>query len=200
MKTVKIEHNYVLNDEKIVSVEIEPVSFVRFVDLLDKARTAAQQSADMSIQAALRRERFYSQVTFISEKKKQKIDAVNLSLMPAPVAKSIIAHLGEEEGEVSAGEVLSAGDGVSTPILYKLGTPIKGADGKELTELEFIAKTYPDIEEVLVEDDRSQQTLLLIQKVAKPIGMLQIPSWALDQITLADGLNIAAKVLPSFAE
>ena len=114
------------------------------------------------------------------------------------------------------GELVGVGDGIDKPITYKLTSPIKvqarsdapdGADGDMLiTELEFIARTGLEIEDVLCENTEASQTLALIRNCAKPLvagaddnlGLMRLPDWAVEQITLADGVWILELVAPSF--
>ncbi|QIW87518.1 tail assembly chaperone [Agrobacterium phage OLIVR4] len=75
---------------------------------------------------------------------------------------------------------------------------------ESITELEFHAKTYGDIEAVFAEDNAAEQTILFIENIAKPITsnlkLQALPSWAVDQITPNDGIFISRFVLPRFLE
>jgi hypothetical protein len=66
--------------------------------------------------------------------------------------------------------------------------------------LEFLAKTYGDIEDVLSAGDGINQAAVLLATVAKPLGtsLTVLPSWALAQISIADGFAIMREVLPRF--
>ena len=102
--------------------------------------------------------------------------------------------------KVPAGKIIRDGDGVDKAIIYELGTPIKVQGKDPITELEFCASTYGDVEDVLTADLAVQQTALLLSTVAKPLGtsLSRLPSWAIDNITVADGVSISRDVLPRF--
>jgi hypothetical protein len=117
-------------------------------------------------------------------------------MMPIPNAQMLTTHLDEEEGGV--GKITREGDGISTSIIYELGTPIPVVGKDSITELEFLAKTYGDVEDVMSANDSITQTALLIATIAKPPGMLQLPSWAVSAITIGDGITIAKLVTPHF--
>ena len=117
-------------------------------------------------------------------------------MMPIPNAQLLTKHLDADEGEV--GKIIKEGDGVSSSIVYQLGTPIPVTGKDPITELEFLASTYGEIEDVMSANDSIAQTALLIAAIAKPPGMLQLPSWAVNAITVADGVTIAKLVTPLF--
>jgi hypothetical protein len=92
---------------------------------------------------------------------------------------------------------------MTEPVLLKLGAPISGTTGSEskaISELEFLAKTYGDIEQVLAGTNDMERTVALIKYVAKPAGMLSLPSWAVDSIDIRDGFFIQQEILPRFLE
>jgi len=108
---------------------------------------------------------------------------------------------------VPTGKIISDGDGCDVPIIFQLGTGIRitGDQGEQvITDLEFQAKTGGDIEDVLIKSSRIVQAATLIKTCAKPLtkdlGLLVLPSWALDQITMTDGTEIMEKVLSRFLE
>ena len=92
-------------------------------------------------------------------------------MMPNPTArpKLLTKHLDADEGEV--GKIIKEGDGVSSSIVYQLGTPIPVTGKNPITELEFLASTYGDIEDVMSANDSIAQTALLIAAIGKPPGM-----------------------------
>ena len=86
-------------------------------------------------------------------------------------------------------------------IVKVLGTPISTGQGKDpISELEFHAQTYGDIEDVMAAPDGIQQTVKLIALVAKPLGssLTALPSWAINLITVTDGITIQREILPRF--
>lgn len=200
MKTIPVTDKFLVDGAEIDTVNVHPITFVELVQCLDKAHT--KLTKDGNIQTLLRRERIIKQAHFMAGDARKIPDAAAISLMPIPVARQVIGAL--EEGQGAQGEVIGDGDGIEKPILYKLGTPIAigGKDKKPITELEFIAKKYGDIEDVLAADgDPLGQAELLIRKVATPpeIESLSVlPDWAVQRITSADGLLIARDVLPRF--
>lgn len=153
--------------------------------------------------AVLQRERIKKQVHFMSGGKRIFPDAAQIGQLPAAVARNIISNLEVDQGP--AGKVIHEGDGMSTPILYQLGTPIEMKDSKgvstSIKELEFIATTYAELEDVLCGENDMVQALELLKTVAAPVGvsgLMRLPGWALDKVTVADGVSIMQKVLPSF--
>lgn len=99
-------------------------------------------------------------------------------------------------------EILSQGDGMVTPVHIKLAIPIQLGEGKApIGELEFIAATLTQIEDVIVADGKLDAAIALLA-IAKPVGpdltLSTLPSWALSRISLVDGLFITGKVLDVF--
>jgi len=125
-------------------------------------------------------------------------DILNL---PIAAAHTIIGKLDSDEGK--AGKIIRDGDGIDKAIVFELGTPIPTGAGKDpIRELEFHAKTYGDIEDILAADNAIQQTAKMIETIATPLGstLSRLPSWALTQITVADGVTISREILPRFLE
>jgi hypothetical protein len=135
-------------------------------------------------------------VTYYVNGSTTPIEPDDVTMMPIPNAQMLTTHLDEDEGIV--GKVTKEGDGISTSIVYELGTPIPVTGKEPITELEFLASTYGDVEDVLSANDSITQTAILIATVAKPPGMLQLPSWAVDAISVGDGVTIAKLVTPHF--
>jgi hypothetical protein len=86
---------------------------------------------------------------------------------------------------------------------FQLGKPIP-TDKGNITELEFQASTLGDIEEVLYRSNGNAQALALIRSVASPLGqettLMSMPDWAVDAISIADGVTIREQVLPRFLD
>lgn len=188
-----IEYN---NEAGIVGLKLIPLSFSALVRVIESASSAD----DTEFSALIQRKRLVAQLRGVKADGSQTIlsEAEVLGL-PAPAARAALLRLREGEGEI--GEVLGDGDGVTKPVLYRLGTPIKyGTDIIE--ELEFKASTYGEIEAVLAETAPILQALALITHNAKPIyenGTLQrLPTPEIEQITQADGGAILQHVLPRF--
>jgi hypothetical protein len=92
---------------------------------------------------------------------------------------------------------------VSSPVHYQLGNPIEvELSGKKsrIAELEFAAKVFADIEDIDATDGEIPQALELIKRLGKPVDFTlnTLPTWAVDKITLGDGMTIARLVLPRF--
>lgn len=152
----------------------------------------------------MQRARIAEQTHFMSAGKRVIPDAGQISQLPAGVAKTILAHLDLDNGP--AGKVVSKDtDGATKPILYQLGTPIEMVRGKEtlaITELEFMATTFGELESVFAHDTAGARALALIRDIAVPVGTVEslsrLPGWALDKLTVGDGVTIMNKVSPAF--
>lgn len=200
MKIIEFSTPIHVGEEAATKVKIAPLLFKRFVDITRDvlaARTAKQKIEPLMLRARIR-----AQCTFMTAAEKAiPLSEEILTTLPAAAAKLVVPALTFDEGK--QGELLSeAADGIGAPIHYRLGAPIKGANGKSIAELEFLCKTFGDLEDVLAGDQPMFQTVDLISGVARPVdgSMLALPSWAIDQITLADGMFIMNKILPRFLE
>lgn len=204
MSKIEFPAKFTLGEEGIVAAEVRHLNFSGFVDVARSA-LALRDAADMKYEVALQRERLKAQVFFLTEGGKKITVATTdqLTGIPASAARLLIPALSGDAA--AAGKVLQDGDGIDKPILYQLGTPIKMTkSGKEIAipEIEFIARTYGEIEEILAGDTALFQALDLLRTVAKPVSsdttLTTFPSWAVDQVTLADGLFVAQTILPRF--
>lgn len=187
-----------LGEATIDEILIAPLTFMEMTRLWKKAAAAKSKP-----ELALQRARIMHQTHFMSVGVRQTLTDEQLHKLPITVAKGILAHLDDEQGK--AGKLIGDGDGATTSIIYELGTPIgmKNSKGEDvtITELEFHAETYGDIEDVLAADSDMSKTVELLKRTAKPVGVpsLQaIPGWALDRFTIADGVTIMLTVLPRF--
>ena len=123
--------------------------------------------------------------------------------LPRPLYARITENIDMNSG-APAGKIIADGDGLDHPLIFQLGTGINigGDKAQVITDLEFQAKTGADIEDVLCETTGAGQALTLIMTCATPLtkdlGLLRLPSWAVEQITEADGMEIVTKVLPRF--
>jgi hypothetical protein len=149
-----------------------------------------------TFEGRLRRLRLARQVSYYVNGSTTPVGVDDVIEMPIPDARMLTTCLDDDEGE--AGKIIREGDGISTSIVYELGTPIPVQGKDPITELEFLAKTYGDIEDVMAAPDAINQTAMLIATLGKPPGMLALPSWAISQITVADGVTIAKLVTPRF--
>lgn len=184
------------NEAGIVGLKVVSLSFAALVRVIESASSAD----DSEFTTVIQRKRLAAQLRGVKADGSQVVlSEADVLGLPAPAARAALLRLREGEGE--AGEVLGDGDGVTKPVIYRLGTPIKyGPDLIE--ELEFKASTYGEIEAVLAESAPILQALALIAHNAKPIyenGTLQrLPASEIEQITQADGGAILQHVLPRF--
>lgn len=196
MKKIEFTTEVKFGDKVIDTITVAPLTFVDLVKLWNKAVTAPG-----AYEVEMQRARIGHQAHFMSDGKRIIPDKAQLAQLPRAVAMDIIAGL-ENGGEY--GEVLTEGDGITTPVHIRLGTPIEMKDGKgnvtAIAELEFVATTYGEVEEILAADGELNKTLALLRTLAAPVGssLTRLPAWALDRITPADGLLVMRKVLPSF--
>lgn len=206
---------FVVKTQSVAKINISEITFAGYAECF-RARIAekARTGDDMQATKAFMRARRLKQVTaFTKANVIVALDHVAFANMPRVLFTRINTALdarGGTKGEILPGE----GDGIYTPIIYKLGTPFHftgdqisqkpiGTEQK-IIELEFIAKTGGDIEEVLCHENSLDQTIALIRTCATPLGgetgLLRLPQTWLDTMTVADGFEIMAKVLPVFLE
>lgn len=180
---------------------VEPINYVKLVRL--GASITTTNPRDVS--KLLQRQRIFTQVTAYSDKGKCPFTEVELSSLSPALGKKLSRAVDEVLDQKDECQIISsdAADGVSEPILVKLGSPLTMGT-ETITELEFHAKTFGDIEAVFAEDHVGEQTILFIEQLAKPITsslkLQALPSWAVEQITPNDGIFIASKILPRFLE
>jgi len=197
-KLEKIPIKFQLGDNLIDGAVIRPLTFKSFADCIVEAQSMKEPQA---FDARMRRIRMTRQVAYYINGTVVPMSMEDVLKMPIPDVRKISAKLDENEGK--GGKIIRDGDGIDKAITYELGTPIPMGAGKPpITELEFHAKTYGDIEDVLAADSTVQQTAKLIETVAKPLGssLTLLPSWAISLITVADGVVISRDVLPRFLE
>jgi len=182
-----------IRDKVIDGAVINRLSFQSFSDLIVEAQGMKKPK---TLEARLRRLRLAKQVVYYVNGSTTPIDSNDVTMMPIPNAQLLTGRLDEDEGVV--GKITREGNGIDTSIIYELGTPIPVTGKEPITELEFLAKTYGDIEDVMSAGDSISQTVLLIATVARPPGMLQLPTWAVNAVTIGDGVTIAKLVTPHF--
>lgn len=180
---------------------VEPISYVKLVEITQSVVVKDRRD----INKIVKRARIFQQMTAYNEKGKADFTEVELSALPPALGKKISRAVDDVLDQKEECKILSdkESDGVSEPILVKLGSPLTMGT-ESISELEFQAKTYGDIEAVFAENDAALQSLLLIENVAKPITsnlkLQALPSWAVNQITPMDGIFIANNILPRFLE
>lgn len=187
-------------DEKPVNVTEIKVQALNFKDL---AMIWQQPHYDPSKpELSLQKRRIMFQAHFMVGQDRYKPDMIELGQVDFRTIRGIIDAL--ETGYGNAGEVISKdADGLTKPILYKLGDPIKmgGPKGKsEIAEIEFMGRKYAELEDVLAADNSMAQTLALLRRVGRPVGhpLPLLPENLIENISVADGVTIMRDVLPAF--
>lgn len=197
-KLDKIPIAFQLGDNLIDGAVVKPITFQTFSECIGEAQG---MSAPKTFEGRIRRLRLARQVEYYINGTPIAVTADDIPKMPIPAARTLSAVL--DNGEGVPGKIIRDGDGIDKAIVYQLGTPIQTGGGKPpITELEFGAKTYGEIEDVMAAPDSIQQTMILIATIAKPTSgtLMQLPSWALAQIKVADGVTISRLILPRFLE
>lgn len=204
MTIIKVEGKppVLIQDKKITHFEIKPLKFAAFVKLAEETNNIT--GGDRKKFSLLnRRARMKKQVTAYAGELALLLGDLEISQLPLTYGIQINKAIDEEGGE--SGILVNPNDSITAPTLYKLGTPIKfqqNSDGGEFSEIEFIARTFGDIEEIMAETGEPQQMLAALRTIAKPLGasdtLLTMPSWAIDEITINDGFTMIEKVLPRF--
>lgn len=196
VKLDKIPISFQLDDKVIDGAVVKPLTFQSFSACLADAGTVV---GPKSFEAKVRRIRLVRQVDYYVNGSLVAVGPNDVIKIPIPAARLLAAEL--DKGEGPAGKIIRDGDGIDKSIVYELGTPIPMGQGKPpLTELEFHARYYGEIEDIMSAADSIQQTMLLIETIAKPIGgtLTALPSWALSQIKIGDGVTISRLILPRF--
>lgn len=205
MQTIEIKDPpFLIGETPIAEIQVSEVGFQAFIGatIVNIRQQGGNVTGD-EYRKRVYRERIKAQSRFLDAGKKAvPLTDEALIQLPIPYAKKLYAAIDVEEAK--AGEVTTKGDGVTTPIVFTLGTPIQIKGKAPITELEFMAKTFGDIENVMHQQTEFEQALALLSSVARPLGsdatFLALPSWAVAGITVPDGVTIAQQVLPSFLE
>jgi len=213
---INIDHPYTVAGKKAVKFVVRAIGYAEMSRI---ATSAGREAGPGEANALVRSRSIMARTKIVTEDgKTQDIEPLVLHMMPRPVAKPLLNYI-NTEGDIpddatpeqraailaTVASIISDGDGLTSPILVKLGTPIAagGAAGdKSISELEFIAKTYGDIEHVLAGSNDMEKTVALIKHVAKPVsmGLQALPSWGVDGIDIRDGFFIQNEILPRFLE
>ena len=195
-----------IGDQTVNKLTITVPSFVQYADTVNKA----QDAPHVKTEADARRAVFRARIKGFCKGTKDDGSLIpfsdeDISRIPAQyVAKiknGLDASLLPEDG-AGKFEVLRAGDGITIPIHIKLGSPIATGQGKPpIAELEFEARNLDAIEDIVIAESKLD-AIRALMAIAQPVGhsLSVLPSWALDRITLADGLALAMDVLPNFLQ
>lgn len=202
MKTIEFTAPFTVGEDGIVKAEIRPLAFSGFAKATQDASSAARNRAE-KLAVIIQRYRMIAQTTLVTGGDKRiPLTEEIIAKLPAMAGRDIVNNL--LAGNQSPGKLLSDkdADGISKAIHYQLGTPVQAAGGKEITELEFLAKDFTAIEEVMTGTSPVDQTMTMISVMSRPAdgSMLRLPSWAADQISLADGIFLMENVLNRFLE
>jgi hypothetical protein len=195
-KPAKIPIVFQLGEVAIDGAVVQPMSFQQFSDYIGEAQG---MRAPKTFEARLRRLRLTKQVQYFVNGTAVPVGTDDVTKLRIVDARALVSKL--DEGEGPPGKIIRDGDGIDKSIVYELGTPIPVGPGKPpIKELEFSAQTYGDIEDIMSAPDSIQQTAMLIATIAKPVGhsLQALPSWALGQIKIADGVTISRLVTPHF--
>lgn len=192
--------SFTIGEKVVDAVIVKGITYSQFVAI---AHSAQVMTNPATIEGRLMRARMVQQVDYFKEGKPVALSIEELLKMPFPVARKIQGMFDDniqKRGKI-VGEGDQVGDGITSPIRYELGTPIELADGKgSIRELEFMATTYGELEDVISGTDPLEQTLSLIKSIAKPVHdtLQTLPSWGVEKISTADGFTIAELILPRF--
>jgi hypothetical protein len=195
-KLEKLPIKFQLGEVLIDGVVVRPITMKQFAGVVTAAQAMKEPEAWL---ARMRRQRMAAQAQFHVNGSVMPVNIPDLAKLGIKDARTIIEKLDENEGV--PGKIINDGDGIEKAIVYQLGTPIQlGKDKPPVKELEFHAEFYGDVEDIMAADHGVTQTVMLIQKLAKPLGttLTALPSWALDTLTIADGLFIMNEILPRF--
>jgi hypothetical protein len=190
----------VIGGERITHFDVRPTSFAEFVRLAEQTNQIAGDDPK-KWKIINRRIRMRAQIkTFAGTK---QVEMTDLDIAQLPVQYGVALSKACDEGDGKAGDIVNPNDSISSPALYRLGTPLRfqqNSDEGMVTELEFIAKTFGDVEEIVSEQGQPQQMLVALNRICKPVGMptVSMPTWAVEQITLADGFKMIETILPRF--
>lgn len=194
----------------IARLEIAPHPFSEYVACVKEARADMARDGGSALAKYLFRAQVRRQlVATDAAGNRVAVSDMDIMTMHPKIAMAIQRGVSSVPSG-NAGEALASGDGVSAPILYRLGTPINLGTSKStgealiINEIEFQAVSYGVIEDVMFADWAGEQAELLIRLCARPVnapgGLISLPDQAVAQITEGDGFKIMADVLPRFFE
>lgn len=204
MKTeieMKVDESFTIGESIVTKIVVQTIGFSALLALVASA-TRGVGSDEAELQKAVERTRFSAQVQYYAGDTLVIPDAAALLQLPIKLARRIRAAFAEPDSK--GGKIVDPNaDGITSPIIYVLGTPIP-TDKGEIKELEFQASTLGEVEDVLYRTNSHEQALALIRTVAVPLGqettLMTMPAWAVDLISIADGVTIAQEVLPRFLD
>ena len=180
-------------DKAITAIQVEPLTFMKLVGVYDKLINPSNK--------AVQRQRILTQAHFMAGTERVVPTHEETNKIHFKVMKQIIDNLDNDQG-VSGKVIDEKTAGISSPLVYKLGTPIEVNDGRKIIELEFQASTYGEVEDILAAENDLAKTRMMLETLAVPLGeeitLQRLPGFAVDMITVADGVTIMRKVAPAF--
>jgi len=200
-----VDPAYVVDGQTITEMIVSDINFKQFCDIVDASTTALDQPAS---QRKIFRARAKAQVKCtLATGGSTALTEPLLNKMPIQYAVRLKDAVNEamlSADPLNAPKLVTNGDGIGTSIHMKLGQPIKfQGDKPPITEIEFHAEVFEDLEDAILADTRVNQILALM-KIAKPLdgpgNLSALPSWAIDQLSFEDGMFIASTVLPNFMQ
>lgn len=198
MEKIEFTATVKIGEAVIDAIEVHPMLFFPLIDVWEKANNAPGNKPEVALQRA----RMKYQTHFKVGADRIAATDADIQKLPRTVASAILKLL--DKGQGPLGKILAAGDGCTTPVVYQLGTPVemKKQTGETVTisDLEFMAETYGEVEDILAAANDLAKAGELIKRLGKPIGsnLALLPGWALDRLTVADGIQVMRLVLPSF--
>lgn len=197
MKNIEFDGTIYFGEIAVTAIHVKPLKFYEL------ARIWSRMPQNAKAEVYLNRARMSTQVVFMAGEEVVTAKPENISSLPIGVAKRVLDTL--DEGSGTQGSVISKGDGIGKPILYKLGSPLEMSDKdgnpEYVNEIEFMAESFGEVEEALACENEVQKAMALLRTIAKPVeieGWSLLPGALIDQITLADGVGIMKHVCPSF--
>jgi phage FluMu protein gp41 len=206
MTEITLESPVQLGDRQVTALYIKEIRYVGMAAAFTAALKLVTEG--QNYEASMKIARLQRQVVANVGGAQTALSTREILSMPLKLFRQVDAALDGKAYPV--GTVVGEGDGVTTPVIFKLGTPLMlgGITGKEsspagqITELTFIAECLGDVLPVVSANYEMEQVIALVEKLAQPIGtdvtLLRLPSWAMEQLTWEDGNAISKAVLPSF--
>lgn len=202
MQTIKINEPYLFNGSQVETITLDALTFSKIIDLSSMATVMAKSTDGASFQGVFRSLRMKAAMKLhTADNKAHTLEYIQISMMPPRIGREVAYAVDFDPAPETI--ILADGNGFEKPILIKLGSPIgqqntTAGENADISELEFQVKTFGQLENILSEDNNMRRAAELISHVAKPAGMLQLPTWAVDQISMQDGLFIMNEVMPRF--
>lgn len=197
---IKKDAPVLVGEKPIAKLIVRPLTLAEFCKCLERA--AQQASGPDQLRKWQNRENRKAQIkAYDAADKLVTLTDADILNMPRVYAGPIADAMSMTNNAPPKGEILSKGDAASTRVHYRFGTPIKtGTEGVTFEEVEFFAPTIGDIEDTQAEPNPLLRTLAFIRTCAAPVNsnMPRLPSWAVESVTLVDGVTIMEEIIPAF--